>query len=52
MYSDQAELRIFLVDPSGRRPAELWISSQGRSVEYHETIVERILRLLRILRSR
>jgi hypothetical protein len=45
--SDKAELRIFLVDPEGRRPPKLWISDQGRTVEYHETIAARTFRMLR-----
>ena len=45
--SDKAVIRIFLVDPNGRRPTEVWSSDQGRPIEYRETIAARILRILR-----
>ena len=46
--SKKAEIRIFLVDPTGQRPTVLWNSDQGSPIEYHETVVARILRILRI----
>ena len=45
--SVKAVIRIFLVDPNGRRPPELWSSDQGKPIKYHETIAARMLRILR-----
>jgi hypothetical protein len=46
--SKRAEIRIFLVDPTGQRPTVVWHSDQGSLIECQETIVARILRILRI----
>lgn len=48
----KAELRIFLVDPAGLRPTVVWNSEQGILAEYQETIMARLLMLLRLLQSR
>ncbi len=41
-------MRIFLVDPTGKRPTVLWNSDRGSPIDYRETVVARILRILRI----
>jgi hypothetical protein len=50
--SVKAEIRIFLVDPSGRRPPQLWSSDLGRTVEHREMMVAKIRRLIGIWRRR
>jgi hypothetical protein len=34
--SEKAELRIFLIDPKGRRMPVRWFSNQGRTAPYAE----------------
>lgn len=44
--SDKAEIKIFLVDPTGQRPPLRWSSDLGGAVEHRETMVARIRRIL------
>jgi hypothetical protein len=43
----KAELRIFLVDPAGERPAVVWRSDPDSATKHHRALTRRILRILR-----